>query len=301
METFVPLYISNKCDSYCAMCGFKHSNTHLQRRVATIEEIKEQLEIILNFEKVSAVCILTGELFSLSSRMSNLQLVCETMNLAIEYGFEKVFFNIGSLSTIEINYIRSVIKDPSKIVLSLFQETYDPVAYKQFFGANPDKSAKANFQNRLDTIDRWISAGFSSIDIGILLGFKPLGNDVSEIIDHALTYCKTGIEVYLSTPRIKNGEISDTEYVEIIKKIYHSVPSAKLIITTREKIEFINSVIEYISVVSPGSSDICPYNRGQFISNNSQTSQFVIDEKRMRPFDVLTRINAPTPIRYFNG
>ena len=185
--------------------------------------------------------------------------------------------------------------------MSLFQETYDPDAYRQFFGTNPDKSAKANYQNRLDTIDRWLSAGFSSIDIGILLGFKPLGNDVSEIISHALTYCKAGIEVYISTPRIKNGQISDAEYAEILKKIYRSVPDAKLIITTREKIEFINSIIDYISVVSPGSSDICPYTRGQYISNNSKTSQFVIDEKRMRPFDVLTRINVATPIRYFNG
>lgn len=301
METFVPLYISNKCDSYCIMCGFKHSNTHLQRRVATIEEINEQLDIILNYEKVSAVCILTGELFSPSSRMSNLQLVCEAMNLAIDYGFEKIFFNIGSLSTKEIKYIQSVIKDSSKIVLSLFQETYDPVAYKQFFGANPDRSAKANFENRLATIDRWIATGFSAIDIGILLGFKPIGNDVSETIDHALRYIKAGIEVYISTPRIKNGEILDIEYIEILKKIYHSVPGAKLIITTREKIEFINSVIEYISVVSPGSSDICPYSRGQFISNNTQTSQFVIDEKRMRPFDVLKQINTLSAIRYFNG
>ena len=232
--------------------------------------------------------------------MSNLELVCETMNLAIDHGFEKIFFNIGSLSANEIKYIRSTVKDFSIIVLSLFQETYDPVAYKRFFGANPDRSAKADFKNRLDTIDRWIAAGFSSIDIGILLGFKPVGNDVLEIINHALAYCNKGIEVYLSTPRIKNGEISDSEYVKILKNIYQSVPSAKLIITTREKIEFINSVIEYISVVSPGSSDICPYNRGQFISNNSQTSQFVIDEKRMRPFDVLTRINTPSKIRYFN-
>lgn len=60
-------------------------------------------------------------------------------------------------------------------------------------------------------------------------------------------------------------------------------------------------VFQYIvSVVSPGSSDICPYNRGQYISNSNLTSQFVIDEKRLRPFDVLTRINIDGSIRYFN-
>lgn len=300
METFVPLYISNECDSYCTMCGFKHSNTYLQRKTASIEEIKQQLEIILHYEKISAVCILTGELFSKSKRMDNLKLVCDAINAALLVGFQKVFFNIGSLTSEEICYIRLQIIDPSKIVLSLFQETYDPIAYRQFFGAFPEKNAKANYQNRLDTIDRWISAGFPAVDIGILLGFKPIDNDVNEIIEHALSYINAGVEVYISTPRIKNGQITDEEYARIIKTIHHAVPSGKLIITTREKIDFINNVIEYISVVSPGSSDICPYSRGQFISNNSNTSQFVIDEKRMRPYDVLTRINIQGIIRYFN-
>ena len=55
METFVPLYISNECDSYCVMCGFNHSNSNVTRKVATIDEIREQLDIIKNHEKVSAV------------------------------------------------------------------------------------------------------------------------------------------------------------------------------------------------------------------------------------------------------
>lgn len=75
METFVPLYISNECDSYCVMCGFNHSNSNVTRKVATIDEIREQLDIIKNHEKVSAVCILTGELFSPSSRIDRKSVV----------------------------------------------------------------------------------------------------------------------------------------------------------------------------------------------------------------------------------
>lgn len=300
METFVPLYISNECDSYCVMCGFNHSNSNVTRKVATIDEIREQLDIIKNHEKVSAVCILTGELFSPSSCMENLKLVCEAINVAIAVGFEKVFFNIGSLSNKEIDFIKNTVIDLSKIVLSLFQETYDEQAYKKFFGLNPEKNAKADFQNRIDTIDRWISAGFSKIDIGVLLGFKEVESDIEELISHALRFIQFNVETYISTPRIKNGSVGDNEYRLILNKIHNSVPNAKLIITTREKIEFINSVIDLVFVVSPGSSDICPYNRGQYISNSNLTSQFVIDEKRLRPFDVLTRINIDGSIRYFN-
>ena len=232
--------------------------------------------------------------------MENLKLVCEAINVAIAAGFEKVFFNIGSLSNKEIDFIKNTVIDLSKIVLSLFQETYDEQAYKKFFGLNPKKNAKADFQNRLDTIDRWISAGFSKIDIGILLGFKEIESDIEELISHAQKYIQFNVETYISTPRIKNGLVGDNEYRWILDKIHNSVPNAKLIITTREKIEFIDSIIELISVVSPGSSDICPYNRGQYISNSNLTSQFVIDERRMRPYDVLTKINVNSPIKYFN-
>lgn len=300
METFVPLYIANECDSYCTMCGFNHSNSNLIRKVAKINEIRQQLEIIKCYEKISAVCILTGELFSPSRRMENLKLVCESINVAIILGFEKVFFNIGSLSFKEIDFIKNMVIDSSKIVLSLFQETYDRQAYKKFFGLNPEKNAKADFQNRIDTIDRWISAGFSKIDIGVLLGFKEIGSDIEELINHAQKYIQFNVETYISTPRIKDGLVEENEYKLILNKIHNSVPNAKLIITTREKIEFINSVINLVSAISPGSSDICPYNRGQYISNSNLTSQFVIDEKRLRPFDVLTRINVEGPIQYFN-
>lgn len=300
METFVPLYISNECDSYCVMCGFNHTNSKLIRKVATIEEIRQQLEIIKNYEKVSAVCILTGELFSQYRRMQNLKLVCQTINVAIEMGFEKIFFNIGSLSNIEIEFIKNTVMDTSKIVLSLFQETYNEQAYKKFFGLNPEKNAKADFQNRIDTIERWIEAGFSKIDIGVLLGFKKVESDIEELISHVQKFIGLNVETYVSIPRIKNGLVGDDEYRLILKKIHDSVPNAKIVITTREKIEFINSVINLVSVVSPGSSDICPYNNGKYVSNSNLTSQFVIEEKRLRPFEVLSKINVNGTIQYFN-
>ena len=92
-------------------------------------------------------------------------------------------------------------------------------------------------------IDRWLSEGFSIIDIGILLGFKPLGSDLTELISHASKYIQSGAEVYISTPRIKNGIIDDNQYIQILQSIYKLVPSSKLIITTRESIDFINKTV----------------------------------------------------------
>jgi len=39
METFVPLYISNHCDSLCKMCNFNRNNTSLERIQATESKV----------------------------------------------------------------------------------------------------------------------------------------------------------------------------------------------------------------------------------------------------------------------
>ncbi len=300
METFVPLYISNYCDSHCLMCNFNHENKQLMRKTAAEEEIIQQLKMIRDYEKITAVCILTGEVFGEEKRMKNLQLVCTAMNHALSLRFEQVFFNIGSLSCHEINFLKENLSDCSKIVLSLFQETYDKQAYAHYFGTSADSNPKADYQNRIDTVDRWLDAGFQMIDIGILLGFKPINDDITQLISYAQHYHDRKAKVYISTPRIKNGCIDDTEYLHILHQIHNTLPWAKLIVTTREKINFINQNINLFSVVSPGSSDICPYHEGEFISNCKETSQFVIDEKRMRPYTVLKKLHFQEKIRFFN-
>ncbi len=299
METFVPLYISNKCDSYCSMCSLRHSNAGIDRIEATLEQIDEQLHIIYEYEKIRAVCILTGELFLPEARMHNLSLVCDAMQIAFEIGFERVFFNIGSLQNHEIRFIQEHIPRRQDIVLSLFQETYEEKYYRAHFGQHPERNAKADFAARLSTVDRWLDCGFVNVDLGILLGFKPVGEDVKLLIDHAQHCIRRGAEVYISTPRIKNGLVTDGEYCSILRKIYQRIPEAKIILTTREKMEFISKMLDIISVVSPGSSDICPYNRGEYIPNNPRTSQFVIDEKRMRPYDVLMQLLSSESVAYF--
>ena len=301
METFVPLYISNKCDSYCSMCNLQHSNSEIDRIEASLDKINEQLHIIYEYEKIRAVCILTGELFSHEARLRNLSLVCDTIQLAFEIGFERVFFNIGSLQNHEIKFIQARIPQRRDVVLSLFQETYEETYYKKHFGSHPDQNAKADFISRRSTIDRWLDYGFVNVDLGILLGFKPVGEDVHLLIEHAQQCIRRGAEVYISTPRIKGGSVDDEEYCSILQEIRQKIPDAKIILTTREKIELMNKMIDIIAVVSPGSSDVCPYNWGQYIANDPRTSQFVIDEKRMRPYDVLMNLSCSKPVKYFAG
>ena len=302
METFVPLYISNYCDSTCLMCNLRKNNEKVIRMEASIDEIRQQLLIIRDYEKITAVCFLTGERYFSKDRLHNLTLVIDSIKMAFELNFERVFFNIGSLSYDEIQIINQSFNflEKRKIVLSLFQETYNKEIYAKYFGTG-EFNVKSDYEMRLSTMDIWVESGFSSIDIGILLGFeRDIEADVNSLINHANKFASNNIEVYVSIPRIKNGSFSDAEYIKIIKKLHDDLPSAKIILTTRERIDFINSVIDYINVVSPGSSDICPYSHNEYISNREATSQFVIEEKRMRPSAVLNQLKCDK-ILYYNS
>ncbi|WP_353852957.1 thiamine biosynthesis protein ThiH [Dehalobacter restrictus] len=300
METFVPLYISNICDSSCLMCNLRRNNPNVKRVEANTEIIRRQLKIIKDFENISAVCFLTGERSAPADRLHNLKLIINSIKFAFEIGFKKAFFNIGSLTAGEVRILSQEFNasEKPKLVLSLFQETYDRSAYSKYFG-NDKSGSKADYDKRLSTIDIWVEHGFSAIDIGILLGFeRPLEDDINALIAHANKFVSASIEVYVSTPRIKGGSVSDDTYKMVLKQIRSALPKAKLILTTRESVSFINDVIDLFDVVSPGSSDICPYSYDEYIPNNVSTSQFIIDEKRLRPSVVLDQINCKNIVHY---
>ena len=298
LETFVPLYISNYCDSDCMMCNMRKSNTKLVRIEANDGKILEQLRIIYNVEKISAVCFLCGEYFEKNERIRYMHKIIYCIENAIKIGYEKVFFNIGALFDDEIDMCYKKFKGNSKVVLSLFQETYDRKVYHLYFGKNIKSIPKAYFDLRYSTPKRWLDVGFESIDIGILLGLHNPNLDIDKLIEHAyqLSKDRRKVEVYISLPRIRGIErvpynVDDDEYRRIIKKVRSEYPNGKIVITTRETGEFIRSVLDYIDVVSPGSSDVTPYTLDGEIENNILTSQFVVSEKRERPSDFLRQLN----------
>lgn len=301
LETFVPLYISNKCDSACSICNMRNTNKQLYRKEASFTEIKKQLKIIRDIEKINAICFLTGEYLKNEDRIKNINKIVLSIKYAFKIGYKKVYFNIGSLSRDEINiFYRHFFG--KNIVLSLFQETYDREVYQNFFGSNFLTSPKANYEKRLVTAENWINAGFINVDIGILLGICDPKSDINNLIIHAKKLYELGANVHISLPRIKGLQnlkyaVNDQDYINIIRYIKAECPWAHLIITTRENVNFIKKVLQYIDIVSPGSSDIAPYTIDGAISNSIKTSQFVVSEKRERPSETLNAIGVE--FRYY--
>ena len=298
LETFVPLYISNYCDSNCLICNMRKSNGDLVRIEASDEEIFEQLKIIYEIEKISSVCFLCGEYYAKEDRVKHIKKIIKSITCAFEIGFKKVFFNIGALFDDEIGMFYKEFVGSGKVVLSLFQETYDRDTYHSYFGRDIKSIPKAHFDLRYSTPARWLGAGFKSVDIGILLGLHNPYNDRDKLIEHANMLSQKGEgEVYVSLPRIRGVknvpyEIDDMKYSEIIKRVRIACPDSKLIITTRETREFIDHVLDYIDVVSPGCSDVIPYTVEGELKNNILTSQFVVSEKRERPSKFLDQFKT---------
>ena len=156
-----------------------------------------------------------------------------------------------------------------------------------------DKNPKANFQQRLTTPERWIASGFSSVDIGILLGLhKDIREDIIALVEHANMLHKQGAEVYISLPRIRgthipDSNITDGQFIKIVKEIGIRCSWAKIILTTRENLQMLKILKPYVQVISPGSSDVLPYTNKGKIENSIHTSQFVVNPLRDRPSEVL--------------
>ncbi|KGO15600.1 MULTISPECIES: thiamine biosynthesis protein ThiH [Clostridium] len=310
IETIVPIYITNYCNSDCKICEMRKSNNHMKRKRGSLKEIKEQLIILYEIEKVRAVLILSGEFLEGEERENNFNMIIETIQAAFDMGFKKVNFNIGSLTNEEINRLYNIFKDKykDKLCLSLFQETYDINAYHSFFGNEVSSIPKSHYNFRLSTPKRWISKGFKRINIGILIGLTEVSKDIDSLIKHANELHEMGAEVEISMPRIRGMEeipyeVSDDEFIKSVLTVAKACPWAKIILTTREDINILKKLLPVIGVISPGTSDILPYTTEGEIPNNKETSQFFIKENRPRPSWILDEIEEciDGPIKYYEN
>ena len=213
--------------------------------------------------------------------------------------------NSGSLSDEEIEQLKKVFPNDNRIVLSLFQEVYNEECYHKFFGNYDTDNPKSDYARRRSTARRFLNAGFSQIDIGILIGLHDINQEVASLKQHISELLNMADTIYVSLPRVLgckqiHDTVSDDKYELIIKELSEDFPSIKLIITTRENNTFIKKVLPYISVISPGCSDVLPYTVSGKIENNLQTSQFQVKLLRDRPTEVLEAINITQSIKYYD-
>lgn len=298
MHTFVPLYTTNHCDSECKMCGMRQGNARLVRKFAGKKAIEEQLEILYQHEYVRGVGFLTGEYESEYTRLANAFRIGWAIRTALDMGFERIYFNIGSMTPAEIDVLSDWIDRDDPVTMCVFQETYDRGTYARFMGSDP-RFPKADYDRRIRSFDHWVDAGFRYVNPGMLVGLhRDVEAEVVSLVSHVAHLASRNAIVDVSLPRLRPAHgtrnvsgVDDDSYLRMMATVALVCPEQRLVLTTREDEEFQRQAIDLCGVFSPGSPDVTPYRRANHARNEADTSQFLVADLR-RPRDILAALQA---------
>jgi 2-iminoacetate synthase len=299
LHTFVPLYTTNHCDSECKMCSMRKDNARMERKFSGRNEIIEQLEILYHHEGVRGVGFLTGEYEDKFTRLSSAFRIGWAMRTALDMGFERIYFNIGSMEPDEITVLGEWITPDEPVTMCVFQESYDRETYRRFMGKTSSSVPKADFDRRIVSFDRWIDAGYRYVNPGMLVGLQDdVAAELVYLVAHGTHLRGRGAVVDLSVPRMRpamssrdSTRVKDDEYVRLMAAIAFTCPEQRLVLTTREPQDFQDRAIGLAGVISPGSPDVAPYRADSQARNEENTSQFLVADLR-RPRHILGRIET---------
>lgn len=307
LHTFVPLYTTNHCDSECKMCSMRKGNLRMDRKFSGRNEITEQLEVLYQHEGVRGVGLLTGEYEDKHTRLASAFRIGWAIRTALDMGFERVYFNIGSMEPDEIDILGEWIGREEPVTMCVFQESYDKETYRKFMGQTSTNVPKANFDRRVVSFDRWLDAGFRYVNPGVLVGLHDdLSAEIVSLVAHGAHLRSRGAVVDLSVPRMRPAmssrdttRVNDDDYLRMMSAVAFTCPEQRLVLTTREPQEFQDVALGLAGVISPGSPDVAPYRAGSQARNDESTSQFLVADLR-RPRHILSRIEAAgTPVDHF--
>ena len=282
---FAPIYTGNACINNCTYCSFRSDNKLIKRKVLTMDEIAEETRSLLQ-EGHKRVLLICGE-----SKRNDTDYMVEAIRTTYavkEHGGRDYVRRINvELAPMEVEDFAKL--NAEKIgTYVCFQETYDPLLYKEFHPAN---TKKGDYEYRLTVMDRAMEGGISDIGIGALLGLIDYRFEVLAIMEHAHhlerafgcgphTVSVPRIEYAVGAPHSENipSKVSDNDFKKIVAIIRIALPYTGIILSTRENDVMRNELCDYgISQVSAGSRT----NPGSYSHEEEQSgSQFTLGDHR---------------------
>ncbi|QMS85395.1 [FeFe] hydrogenase H-cluster radical SAM maturase HydG [Candidatus Xianfuyuplasma coldseepsis] len=276
---FAPLYISNYCVNNCKYCGYRRDNK-FPRKKLTQSAIKEQA---ITLEKLGhkRLALEVGE----SPKETPIDYVVESI---------KTIYDNSSIRRINVNIAATTVDDYKKLkdvgigTYILFQETYDPDAFKD----QHPKSIKGDYEYHLHAFDRAFEAGIDDVGAGVLFGLANWKFEVMSLLIHNRYLEDTyGVGFHtISVPRLKKAEgmsledypniISDEQFKRLVTVLRLAVPYVGLILSTRETKEMREELIQRgVSQISAGSkTDVGGYHED--IEEAHEPDQFELSDER---------------------
>lgn len=282
---FAPLYISNQCVNNCLYCAYRRENTSITRKALTAEEIAEEVRILEDLGH-KRLLLVAGE-------HGNFQAVIEALKIVYQTRKDK-----GEIRRANVNIAPPTVEQFKQLkevgigTYQCFQETYHRPTYEKMHPTGP----KADYDWRLNVMDRALQAGVDDVSTGVLLGLYDFRYDVTALIQHA-HYLDKRYHVgphAVSIPRLKvahatplcddtsfhahDYRVNDHQFKLVAAVIRLALPYTGLILSTRESIAMRQELLNAgVSQLSAGShTDVGGY------TNKDQDAgqQFEIEDTR---------------------
>lgn len=288
---FAPLYIGNACVNDCVYCGFRSSNTLVQRITLTEDQIRREVEALIS-QGHKRLIVVYGE-----HPMYTPQFIAKTIEIVYNTKLGK-----GEIRRVNVNAAPQtvegykVIKSVGIGTFQIFQETYHKKTYLRLHPKGP----KSNYNWRLYGLDRAMIAGIDDVGIGALFGLYDWKFEVMGLLYHTIHLEERfGVGPHtISFPRVKpalntpyslkpDHPVSDEDFKKVVAVIRLSVPYTGMILTAREPARLRDEVIKLgVSQIDAGSH----IGIGSYSSRDEdefKKSQFTLEDPR--PLDLVMR------------
>ena len=251
---FAPLYLSNYCTNNCLYCGFRIDNKDAVRKALTRDEVIAEAKTLedMGFKRALLVCGEDNKISGLDFILNSIDAIYKNTGIRILH-INAPPMNVEDLKTLKVSGVG---------VYQVFQETYHKSTYEKM---HPSGSKK-DYHYRRSVMDRSIEAGFEDVGIGALLGLYDYRYDALAVISHSqYLFERFGTHAHtISVPRLRPASgspikgmpypVTDEDFKKIVAVYRLSVPSAGVVVSTRESAGLRDKVLQIgASQISAGS------------------------------------------------
>ncbi len=284
IQLYAPLYLSNFCEGTCLYCGYKAGN-EFERTRLTIDQAIDDADILAS-EGFRHILLVSGR---------------DTDYITTDYLATLAEKLRSKFSSISVEIYPMSVSDYRKLFeagidgVTLYQETYDRKTYGHYHPAGP----KSDYDYRLETPDRFASAGMRRIGLGVLLGLADWRLDCLALAEHADYLMKRywQSQVSFSFARLRPALnvdhdfkhlISDTNLVQMMLALRLCFADTGIVLSTRERADLRDRLVKLcVTRMSAGSKT----NPGGYSGKLDSAEQFQIDDTRT-PAEVAAMIKS---------
>jgi len=290
---FAPLYLSSYCVNNCKYCGYRCANK-IGRHQLSQEELRAEIR---------ALEAMGHKRLLLEAGEDDEKCPIDYILACIKTIYDEKFEN-GAIRRVNVDIAATTVENYQKLKAAaigtyiLFQETYHKPTYLAMHSG-----PKADYEWHTQAMDRAMLGGkIDDVGIGPLYGLYDYHYETVALLMHAEHLeAVVGVGPHtISFPRLLPAEgvdyqsfphlVKDRDFKKLVAVIRLAVPYTGMILSTRERVEFRNELLDVgISQMSAGSSvGVGGYTKRETVDAEGiqEKPQFDLADHRM-PIDVI--------------